>query len=131
MASSEQDYMTDRSKQIQRKQRLLAVVSIASFVGSGVFGASQLFSGAFQQVSQDAKSEYKESPLKVQERGYELVLQREPENQVALEALVSARLQMKDGKGAIAPLEKLVKLYPDRADYKMLLAQLRQQLGER
>jgi len=61
--------------------------------------------------------------LAAQERGYQTVLQREPQNQTALEGLANVRLQMNNQVGAIEPWEKWVKLNPDRADYKALLGQ--------
>jgi regulator of sirC expression with transglutaminase-like and TPR domain len=66
-----------------------------------------------------------EERLEKRARGYEAVLAREPENRNALEELVKVRLQMGDKEGAIAPLEKLVELYPEREDYKIVLEQTR------
>jgi Flp pilus assembly protein TadD len=45
--------------------------------------------------------------------------------------LANVRLQMNNKVGAIEPLEKLVKLNPNRADYKALLGQVRQQMGRK
>jgi hypothetical protein len=39
--------------------------------------------------------------LAAQERGYQTVLQREPQNQTALEGLTNVRLQMNNQVGAI------------------------------
>jgi cytochrome c-type biogenesis protein CcmH/NrfG len=113
-------------------QRILIIISGVAFAGSTVFGTIGLFTSAFQEPKDTAKTAAasKDSQLKAQERGYERVLQREPENQVALQGLVQARLQMNDLQGAVEPMEKLVKLNPERADYKALLAGIKQRVGQ-
>lgn len=111
--------------------RILIIVSIISFAGSTVFGLVELFRSALQDPRSNSNPAVvsKDSQLEAQVRGYESVLQREPENQVALDGLVQARLQMNDFQGAVAPLEKLVKLNPDNAEYKALLAGIKQRAG--
>ncbi|MEG5064183.1 tetratricopeptide repeat protein [Microcoleus sp. B3-A4] len=115
-------HRSDRIKQI------FALVSMVSFGGSAIFGIVSLFSSGLSSQHQQKPTPAavsQESLLAAQERGYETVLQREPQNHTALEGLANVRLQMNNGKGAIEPLEKLVKLYPDRADYKELLGRAR------
>ena len=115
----------DRTKQI------FALVSMVSFGGSAIFGIFSLFSSGLSsqhQQKQATATVSQESLLAAQERGYETVLQREPQNQTALEGLANVRLQMNNQVGAIEPLEKLVKLNPDRADYKALLGQAKGKL---
>ena len=60
--------------------------------------------------------------------GYEKVLQREPDNPNALQGLVEARLQMGDLAGAIAPMEKLTKIYPEEKGLKQLLEAIKLQV---
>jgi tetratricopeptide (TPR) repeat protein len=71
-----------------------------------------------------------QAELEAQARGYELVLEREPENQTALEGLVDTRIQMGDIEGVVSPLQTLVDLNPDITDYAVLLAQTKQQIGD-
>ncbi len=71
-----------------------------------------------------------QAELEAQARGYELVLEREPDNQTALQGLVDARIQLGDINGVVGPLEQLVELNPDVPDYAVLLAQTRQQMGD-
>lgn len=114
----------------QRFKQIVTLVSIVSFFGSTAYAGIAAISGALKQPTETATAaSSRESQLQAQAKGYEMVLQREPENQVALRGLVETRLQMKDAKGVIAPLEKLVKLNPSQQEYKMLLAQVKQQVG--
>lgn len=70
-----------------------------------------------------------QAELEARARGFELVLEREPENQMAIQGLVEARIQLGDLEGAIGPLEKLAELNPEVPDYQILLGQSRQRLG--
>ena len=109
-----------------RIKQIFAFVSMAGFAGSTLFGMVSLFSSGLSSQHQQkpvAAVVSQESLLVAQERGYETVLRREPQNQTALEGLANVRLGMNNKLGAIEPLEKLVKLNPDRADYKALLGQ--------
>lgn len=69
--------------------------------------------------------------LEARAKGYESVLQREPDNPSALRGLLETRLGLGDVKGAIAPLEKLSKANPNETLYSVLLAQAKQQTGDR
>ncbi|MBW4558380.1 MAG: tetratricopeptide repeat protein [Trichormus sp. ATA11-4-KO1] len=119
MTGSGEDYFIARQKKNERRKKRLAIVSIISFAGSTVFAAVPMIQRAMQSPPPEPVSV--ESSLQQQVQGYELVLQKEPENQVALEKLSLLRVQLKDFKGAISPLEKLTSLHPDRQDYKVIL----------
>lgn len=70
------------------------------------------------------------SQLEDQARGFELVLQREPENQTALQGLADARIKLGDIKGAIPSIEKLAALNPAQTQYTLLLAQAKVRTGD-
>lgn len=109
----------------QTKQKIMAALSVLFFFGTT---GSGIVNFVKQTRSEPAPVENQPAvdPLQQQEQGYEMVLQREPENQTALEGLVNTRLQMNDKEGAIEPLEKLVKLYPSRVDYVTALNGIKQ-----
>lgn len=69
--------------------------------------------------------------LEAQARGYELVLQREPDNATALEGLLEVKLRLEDLPGSIEVLEKLVRAKPEQTNYAVLLAQAKEQTGDR
>ena len=68
--------------------------------------------------------------LESQALGYQLVLEREPDNVNAWQGLLDTRLQQGDLTGAIAPLERLAQLQPEQVAYTLLLAQTKQQLQD-
>lgn len=111
-------------------------VGVLAFVG---FSVVLPFSGAFQQGQRPAGSPSSPSPspsgastdLEAQAKGYELVLQREPENQTALRGLVETRIKQGKIEAVLDPIQKLADLNPDQPDYAILLAQTKQRLGDR
>ena len=129
MDSSKEEYVVQNREKAKKRKKLIISISIASFFGSSVMAAVP----AIQQIFQEddvPQAESVESTLKQQEQGYQLVLQREPNNQVALDGLLQVRLQLDDIPGAIEVLEKLVKLNPEREDYKRGLENLKKELGK-
>lgn len=70
------------------------------------------------------------TPLENQALGYQLVLEREPDNVNALQGLLEIRLQQQNLTAAIAPLERLGQLNPAQVQYRILLAQAKSQLED-
>ncbi len=97
--------------------------SIAPFVSS--FSAAPPVGGAQSTPTSQAFD------LKSQERGYAAVLQREPENEAALQGLVETRFRLGDTQGLVEPLQRLTKLNPQESLYGLMLAEARQKLGDR
>ncbi|MBE9045340.1 tetratricopeptide repeat protein [Pleurocapsales cyanobacterium LEGE 10410] len=104
----------------------LITVSALPLVGSVVEG--ERLKDADQEVVVLSQQEL--SKLEAEASGYQKVLEREPNNDTALNGLLKIKLQQKDLLGAIAPLEKLAKLYPSQTEYATLLAQAKQQLED-
>ncbi|NJO21214.1 MAG: tetratricopeptide repeat protein [Spirulinaceae cyanobacterium RM2_2_10] len=76
------------------------------------------------------RSTEEQTQLSERERGFELVLQREPDNEVALRGLVEVRLEQGSIASALVPLERLAERHPGQPDYGILLAQAREYLGD-
>ncbi|MBU7582103.1 MAG: tetratricopeptide repeat protein [Nostoc sp. TH1S01] len=122
--------------------RVILALAVLMFVGVSIVPIISAFNSPTptNQTTASPKgnlaSSDQKTKLQDEVRGYELVLQREPENQTALKGLLQARLQLLslnqgDVQGVIAPLEKLAKLNPDRSEYGVLLAQAKQQIGDK
>ena len=105
----------------------LITVSALPLVGSVVEGR-QFANNPNNEVITLTQQEL--TKLEAEASGYEKVLEREPSNDTALNGLLKIRLQQKDLKNAIAPLEKLVKIHPEQTEYGTLLAQAKQQLED-
>jgi tetratricopeptide (TPR) repeat protein len=129
--------------------QVVLAVAILAFVGVSVIPIIGAFNNTPPSSQNTAStkgslsSADQKSKLEDEARGYEQVLQREPENQTALYGLFQARLQLlknqkekselkpADIQVAIEPLEKLAKLNPEQSEYSVLLAQVKQAIGDR
>lgn len=94
---------------------------------SGLFQANP--SSVANTSTQRFSSEQQEE-LAARAKGYQLVLEREPDNSTALRGLVEVRLEQGDLPGALEPLEKFAELNTQEPDYAILLAEGKQQLGD-
>lgn len=88
--------------------------------------------GAFQSTPQVAASPTAAGGdrLETEARGYELVLQREPDNQAALRGLLEVRVEQGNVEALVPVLEQLAAANPDQPDYTVLLAQVKEQVGD-
>lgn len=110
--------------------RFFIILSGLAFAATTLIGLAELYINAFQEPKKvQTAAEVKNSELEAQAQGYEKVLQREPDNQFAMQKVVELRLQMNDLQGALSPMEKLVKLNPDNPQYKALLEGIKQRVG--
>jgi cytochrome c-type biogenesis protein CcmH/NrfG len=112
-------------------QKIFVIASGVAFLGMMLFPMLSIFqtpSPAPGQAGESAPTD----KAKIAEiaKGYEKVLEREPDNPTALQGLVEARLQLQDLPGSIAPLEKLVKLYPEETRLKQLLDAIKKQVNQ-
>jgi tetratricopeptide (TPR) repeat protein len=121
--------------------------AVVAFVGVSIIPILTAMNKPQSSPQNQANGDHKislseqKSKLEDQVRGYELVLQKDPENQTALKGLLQARLQLLSQKGpgevkptdiqvVIEPLEKLARLNPQKSEYGVLLAQAKQQIGD-
>jgi len=129
------------SEKLGRWKLYVLILGLVAFVGiglapiitpivNGVMGAAQTTSSNTAATPTTTPNS-QQGDLEAQARGYELVVQREPNNETALRGLLETRLKLQDIPGAIAALEKLVAINPARTDYAVLLAQGKQQIGDR
>jgi cytochrome c-type biogenesis protein CcmH/NrfG len=111
-------------------QRILIFIFGLAFVGSsGVFliGMFTDNSSTRQAATPENAPASATQQLQAEAKGYETVLGREPNNPIALQGLAKTRLDLQDFQGAIAPLEKLTKLYPQQQELQALLTFVKQQ----
>ncbi len=131
----------------QNKRRglitVVMVLSLIAFLGfslvpilDGILKAGQAQNSSTATPTQAASGDKQSELLQAQARGYELVLQREPDNATALQGLLQVRLELLrqgvgDIKDVVPPLEKLAALNPETSEYGILLAQAKERTGDR
>lgn len=115
-------------------QRVLIIVSGLAFLSSMGFMAASVWSGnpSSQHSTRSGQSGEEEfnSQLLAQESGYVAVLEREPDNELALQGLIQTRLALQKWEEVVEPLETLAKRAPDNPDVWQALAAVRIQLQD-
>ncbi|GAB4375008.1 MAG: tetratricopeptide repeat protein [Elainellaceae cyanobacterium] len=108
---------------------ITAIMGMATLAFVGISVLPLL--GAFQNNPQvSATPSSFQERLETEAKGYELVLEREPDNQAALRGLLEVRVQQGNLEAVLPILERLAEQNPDQPDYTVLLAQTKQRLGD-
>ncbi|MEM9510558.1 MAG: tetratricopeptide repeat protein [Cyanobacteria bacterium P01_E01_bin.35] len=120
-----------KAKKGKTLSRVVTLVLGLGFAGSTLaIALSSVFSQNNYSASNSDSSEEApslEEQIKLQAKGYEKVLEREPENFTALDGLTQIYLQTGQPEKAIPTLEKLVELYPEQQQYAGILQIIQQQ----
>jgi hypothetical protein len=118
------------------KEKFVVLISFLSFFGTTAVGAVKMWQEIAKQPAPTAQATpVMAKPDLIQRRisGYETVLSKDPKNaearqglQLSLEDLTNSYISVDNYQASITPLERLLKEYPDRADYKDALAKAKQ-----
>ena len=121
--------MSSKRKKSKTLSRIVTLVLGLGFAGSTLaIALSSVFSSNNSNpVASNADAPSIEEQIQLQINGYEKVLEREPQNQTALEGLAQIYLQTGDPQQAIPTLEKLVEYYPEQQEYAGILEIVKQQ----
>ncbi|MBD2137049.1 Tfp pilus assembly protein PilF [Anabaena sp. FACHB-1237] len=128
--------------------RVILIVAVLGFLGVSLIPILAPLSSPHSSATNSSNSGEntssfdQKSKIEDEIRGYESVLKKEPENQTALKGLLQSRLQLLSQKKpgevkpadiqvVIEPLEKLAKLNPENSEYAVLLAQAKEQIGDK
>lgn len=122
--------MSSSQDKQSKKTWILVVIGLIVIAFIGVSVLPFLANREQPQQASNGENQQQQEELADQARGYEAVLEREPENENALQGLLEIRLQQGDIQGAISPLEQLADLNPEQDTYRILLAQAKQQTGD-
>lgn len=109
---------------------VIMLLALLSFSMLPLVGGIVRADRSSQKTALSALQQEAAAKLEAEAKGYQVVLEREPENQNALRGLLEVRLKQGDLEGAIEPLEKLVQFDREQTDYAILLAQAKQQLND-
>ncbi len=118
---------SDRSKQ---KTWILVVLGILVIAFVSISVLPFLSAQPSQDQANNPSSPQQLTNLADRARGYEAVLEKEPNNQNALQGLLQVRIEQGDIESALVPLEKLADLNPEQSAYRILLAQAKVQTGD-
>lgn len=119
--------MSDKKNLIQK---IIIIASILAFVGSTGMMAASLFTTPNQaQQAPQSQAEAAQQQLLTAEKGYEQVLAREPNNQFALQQLITVRLELGKFQESIEPLEKLLEGDPKNQQALQALAAVQIRTG--
>jgi tetratricopeptide (TPR) repeat protein len=122
--------MAEETKRNRWLPRIVLAFASIALIGVSIFPYLNTTKDVPSNVNTAASPDAQRKQFEDQVRGYESVLQREPENPNALRGIVDAKKGLNDIAGTVAPLEKLVKLNPTAPDYAILLARTKQYLKD-
>jgi tetratricopeptide (TPR) repeat protein len=109
---------------------LLALLGFSALPLASIFFQNNQFLTKASSTNISNLSQPMQAQLESQAKGYQLVLEREPDNDTALRGLLNVRIEQGDIKAAIEPLEKLANINNNLTEYTVLLAQAKQQIGD-